>query len=62
MFDGIQVRGVGWPGQRPDVLIRLEFLDNCSTVWRCVVILQDPVFREIGSVFLNKVLKEVAVN
>jgi hypothetical protein len=53
MLDGIQIRGVGRPWQRLDLLILHEFLDNCCTVWRRVVILQDPVFWEIGSVFFS---------
>ena len=62
MLDGIQIRGVGRLRQRLDPLILLEFLDNCSTVWRRVVILQDAVVWEIGSVFFNKMLKKVTVN
>ena len=31
-------------------------------MWRRVVILQDPVFREIGSALLNKMLKKPTVN
>ena len=62
MLDGIQIRGVGRPWQRLDPLIPLEFLDNCSTVGRRVVILQDPVVWQIGSVFFNKMLKEITVN
>ena len=46
VLDAVQIRGVGRPRQRLDALIPLEFLDNCSTVWRGVVILQDPVFRD----------------
>jgi hypothetical protein len=43
-------------------LIPLEFLDNCSTVGRRVVILQDPVVWQIGSVFFNKMPKEITVS
>jgi hypothetical protein len=62
MLDGIQIRGVGGPWQRLDSLIPLEFLDNSSTLWRRVVILQDPVFWEIGSVFFSKMLKKLTVS
>ena len=62
MLEGIQMRGVGRPRKRLDFLILLEFLDNCSTVWRRVVILQDAVVWEIGCVFFNKIIKRVTVN
>jgi hypothetical protein len=62
MLDGIQIRAVGRPRQRLDALILLEFLGNCSTVWRRVVVLQNTVFWEIVFVFFNKMLKRVTVN
>ena len=62
MLDGIQISGVGRPWRLLDSLILLEFLDNCSMVWRHIVSLQNPVFWVIGSVFFNKMLQKVTVN